>query len=492
MEDIRAKREASFAQAAAGLDEKARSMLHDMLFNDPFYYGDIEWSGENGVDLVLESPGCESYRRHLTLCNASGLPEGDYVWLCFEDGELLRDGKDYILTGQTSPEAEGEQTPFAIRFSDAKAVSRVYRAGLSAAYDRAWDVLWGAAEQILYRADAEGPLNEKERALLPLLREIYQLKPWAFGKLTGRFPLLKERAARFGYRGLVRSIEKLEAGFFGKWKQIRFNQLTLTINRLEYEPLWRELFEQITDSQAEYPSCTEAECSPKLLKRVRDAVERRLHSYGYSGTYPDFYKREPLRGMHHTALTPYFQDYIVGLHKNTAYRIHCRESYCGELRLALLSGTELLRRGEEMGDIYSCMFHANGRRLLRETEWSISMDDAASLSKLERQLRIAVKRAELKNLDKDEQEKSASCQLKPPKKMLRPLLWLSGLWTVMWFALFMPLASLGFALMTGDIRNFTEILTDPIWLPFFPGTWLAMFLLMLICQKLVRSANRKK
>ena len=47
MEDIRAKREASFAQAAAGLDEKARSMLHDMLFNDPFYYGDIEWSGEN-------------------------------------------------------------------------------------------------------------------------------------------------------------------------------------------------------------------------------------------------------------------------------------------------------------------------------------------------------------------------------------------------------------------------------------------------------------
>ena len=42
MEDDRAKREASFAQAAAGLDEKARSMLHDMLFNDPFYYGDID------------------------------------------------------------------------------------------------------------------------------------------------------------------------------------------------------------------------------------------------------------------------------------------------------------------------------------------------------------------------------------------------------------------------------------------------------------------
>ena len=82
--------------------------------------------------------------------------------------------------------------------------------------------------------------------------------------------------------------------------------------------------------------------------------------------------------------------------------------------------------------------------------------------------------------------------LKPPKKALWTLLWLSGLWTVMWFVLFMPLASLAFALMTGDIRNFTEILTDPIWLPFFPGTWLAMFLLMLLCQKLVRSANRKK
>ena len=99
MEDIRAKREASFAQAAAGLDEKARSMLHDMLFNDPFYYGDIEWSGENGADLVLEIPVCESYRGHLTLCNASGLPEGDYESLCFVDGALLRDGEDYILTG---------------------------------------------------------------------------------------------------------------------------------------------------------------------------------------------------------------------------------------------------------------------------------------------------------------------------------------------------------------------------------------------------------
>ncbi len=109
------------------------------------------------------------------------------------------------------------------------------------------------------------------------------------------------------------------------------------------------------------------------------------------------------------------------MHKNTAYRIHCQESYCGGLRLVLLSGTELLRRGEEMGDIYSCMFNANGRRLLRKTEWSTSMDDAASLSKLERQLRIAVKRAELKKLDKDEQEKSASGQLKPPKKALRTL-----------------------------------------------------------------------
>ena len=120
------------------------------------------------------------------------------------------------------------------------------------------------------------------------------------------------------------------------------------------------------------------------------------------------------------------------------------------------------------------------------------MDDAASLSKLERQLRIAVKRAELKNLDKDEQEKSMSGPLKPPKKALWTLLWLSGLWMVMWFVLFMPLASLAFALMTGDIRNFTEILTDPIWLPFFPGGWLAFFLSMLLYQKLVRSANRKK
>lgn len=492
MEDIRAKREASFAQAAAGLDEKARSMLHDMLFNDPFYYGDIEWSGENGADLVLEIPVCESYRGHLTLCNASGLPEGDYESLCFVDGALLRDGEDYILTGETLPELEGEQELFAIRFSDAKAVSRVYRAGLSAAYDRAWDVLWGAAEQILYRADAEGPLNEKERALLPLLREIYQLKPWAFGKLTGRVPLLKERAARFGYRGLVRSIEKLEAGFFGKWEQLRFNQLTLTINRLEYEPLWRELFEQITASQAEYPSYVEAKCQPELLKRVRDTVEQLLHSYGYSGTYPDFYKREPLRGMHHTALTPYFQDYIVGMHKNTAYRIHCQESYCGGLRLVLLSGTELLRRGEEMGDIYSCMFHANGRRLLRKTEWSTETDDAATLSKLERQLRIAVKRAELKKLDKDEQEKSVSGPLKPPKKALWTLLWLSGLWMVMWFVLFMPLASLAFALMTGDIRNFTEIISDPFWLPFFLGTWLAIFLSMLLYLKFAESGNRKK
>ena len=492
MEDIRAKREASFAQAAAGLDEKARSMLHDMLFNDPFYYGDIEWSGENGADLVLEIPVCESYRGHLTLCNASGLPEGDYESLCFVDGALLRDGEDYILTGETLPELEGEQELFAIRFSDAKAVSRVYRAGLSAAYGRAWDVLWGAAEQILYRADAEGPLNEKERALLPLLREIYQLKPWAFGKLTGRFPLLKERAARFGYRGLVRSIEKLEAGFFGKWEQLRFNQLTLTINRLEYEPLWRELFEQITASQAEYPSYVEAKCQPELLKRVRDTVEQLLHSYGYSGTYPDFYKREPLRGIHHTVLTPYFQDYIVGLHKNTAYRIHCQESYCGGLRLVLLSGTELLRRGEEMGDIYSCMFHANGRRLLRKTEWSTETDDAATLSKLERQLRIAVKRAELKKLDKDEQEKSVSGPLKPPKKALWTLLWLSGLWMVMWFVLFMPLASLAFALMTGDIRNFTEIISDPFWLPFFLGTWLAIFLSMLLYLKFAESGNRKK
>lgn len=492
MEDNLAKREASFAQAAVGLDEKARSMLHDMLFNDPFYYGDMERSGENGVDLVLEIPGCKSYRRQLTLCNASGLPEGDYVPLCFEDGELLRDGKDYILTGQTPPEVEDEQTPFAIRFSDAKAVSRVYRAGLSAAYDRAWDVLWDAAEQILYRADAEGPLNEKERALLPLLREIYQLKPWAFGKLTGRFPLLKERAARFGYQGLVRCIEKLEAGFFGKWKQLRFNQLTLTINRLKYEPLWRELFEQITASQAEYPSCTEAECSPKLLKRVRDTVERLLHSYGYSGTYPDFYKREPLRGIHHTVPTPYFQDYIVGMHKNTVYRIHCQESYCGGLRLTLLSGTELLRRGEEMGDIYSCMFNANGRRLLRETAWVTPPDDAASLSKLERQLRIAVKRAELKKLDKDEQDRPAPNLPGSSKKVLWTLLWLSGLWTAVWFVLFMPLASLGFALMTGDIRNFTEIISDPLWLPLFPGAWLAMFLLMLLYQKLVGSANRKK
>lgn len=75
MKNDRAECEEQFRAAAAGLSTDTVDALHWICFEwDDYYYPEVELVG---AAARIEAGSGSAYRRTLTLCNVSGLPERD-------------------------------------------------------------------------------------------------------------------------------------------------------------------------------------------------------------------------------------------------------------------------------------------------------------------------------------------------------------------------------------------------------------------------------
>lgn len=417
---------------------------------------------ENCAELLLEDG------LFLSLSDADGLPadcEGypiDRIQLSF-----LADQNRFCLQGQFAP---GENVSgIALTFSGAAIRYEPYDCTEGIwAWENPWYGLSAIAACLCTRAQLPwARCNPAEAALLPLCREIAALRCWAqYDVSLIRFPLLKAMVKEYRRGKALHLLEQMEHAPANR-KRTAAVSLIRELCRREYAPVWRVIFNQFRASQAGYPSMAELLCAPQPLQETRSAIERQMAQNGYTGTYPDFVKRGSFKGLH--LENTYGRSYLLWNETHAQHHIHCAEAWGepGALTVQFLCGAALLRKGEACGDIYDCMFNANGRRYFRTIRYAAPAHTANGGS-LAQGVTIAMKKAQLQPLTKEEKQMDATAALN--WKLLCVFSLLGGGFAAVFWTLCMLLLTALIALIFGGpeaivplIRDFPWYLTGILW-----------------------------
>lgn len=384
-------------------NEKAINAF-ERLTNDTFYFTNFY---TNGNDIKIPVDGATSFTHFLVLENADNVP--DVAFHCMWNAKVFFDNEAnrYILSGVLDNWDTDTETEFEITFTDAHVEITVMSA--VSAFDREspWDYLIDIAENIIRKYSFSADyLNEKEKAILPLIAElckfsVYAYKPEEFN--TANFSILKGYLSKYKYTKVLKALSKVEEKYFSKNQFTLLSNFVSMLNCQKYEPLWRELFALITDSQKDYPQFIPTIYHEEILKQVRKKIQQLMEANGYSGTYPDFIKTGSLKGIR--TVNSYNSPFTVGFEKNVVSHIHCAEQLLEqEISINIVCGTELLKEYENPGDIFSCMFAAEGRRLFSTITFNVFDGEKSFINKADTIFAAAIKKAELRKLTRQERK----------------------------------------------------------------------------------------
>lgn len=162
------------------------------------------------------------------------------------------------------------------------------------------------------------------------------------------------------------------------------------------------------------------------------------------------------------------------LREMLCYHIHCTEEYFDEhLTVQFVCGTELLRKNETAGDIYSCLFNAKGRRLFQTVSYEsehINLDGENETDDLEQKVQIAVKKAELTKLTKEERKAMGDFGISYWKLYLSVFVVMGGLFSVFMTIGFMLIA-VAACLIFAQPQTIPSMFTEVPWWKLFLLTW---------------------
>lgn len=381
-----------------GLSEDVRDALR-ILIEAPAF----SRPSASGSTLKIVVRQCKAYTLTLILEGYTGLQDYDYDEYCFYT--LHKSDTEYQLIGEASNYERDEPEPCVIRFRDAN-VSVTLSNALSTAFSSdPWNYLLCVAEDILSKYDLCGEfLNEKEKALLPLMADLCKLnyfhvipKEFASPRLTAFSKLVAD-----GYAELLPHIKKIEESRRRKKRDSLTQKLIYKLCEVRYEPLWRSIYESIKESQADYPSLSDVHCTDKNITHAREHLQQYMESQGFTGIYPEFVKSGSQKKL--KVVESYGATYFVANENRAVYHVLFTESWIEDkIHISFISGTEFLKNNGSAGDIYSCLFNAKGRRLYDIPDVFFRgvtrLDDASQLEKV---ADIAIKRAELIPLTKEE------------------------------------------------------------------------------------------
>ncbi len=370
--------------------------------NERYMYTQIQQEGDHAAIYV---DNCSSFVQKLLLKDATGIPEKQYHELTFDRLQMFEDG--FVLSGCGYDLDTDESVPFSICFTDASVEVTCFRAGATdSLFDIPyWKYLCQTADEILRKRNLpEGAMNDEEKELIPLLREIVYISTRVGNDLEDPdLVLFRDWLSRYGYEDLLKQINRILALPADK-RQKPIAKLEKALSHKKYEPMCRELMEKIFRSQEPYPEKVSCHCSAELLGDIRDQIIKQLEAQGYKGQYPHFVKHGEIRGIR--MVDAFDESYCIGPEKNVIFYVSCREVMLGdELTIRFFSGTHCLRKNETAEDIWSCAFRDGGRRILRTVTFETKNDQCLreeASQELSQIVNIVVKRAELKKLTKEE------------------------------------------------------------------------------------------
>lgn len=490
LEQINDTEKQRFYEIAAALSDDTRATLWKLAQG-------VNWPTvtRHGNDLEIFVDGTEAYRRRLLLKNVNGIPAGEEED-CFAAIELSlsREGALYCLSGEMFDAMTDDYRVYHFTFEDAETVTEVYNAINSIClWDHPWNFLVTAASGIVAKAYLPGThCNNQELAMLPLLTEIAALDDWDElpEDFPFAFPALKALAQKHHCHALAMSFEALSQ------KAPDSDDYTAQVQKIieklcdqSVEPLWREIFNQICQSQENYPDKAEQCCPSTVLHATREAICNQMAQYGFSGEYPNFQKTGPLQGVHLEG--SYNNAYVLGPKAHMISRIHCIETVVDrELTVQFLCGTALLNSDEPQPDIYSCLFNAGGRRLFHHTEYSTLLYEPNfeyTPQDLSLCVAVAAKKSQLQRLTKDEQHSYSGMREASLRTFLMFLLVIGGVFGVAMTAVF-ALITMGVTWIVSGSSAIPSVLSQVPWVPILLFCWLAYGGTMGIISLL---ANRK-
>lgn len=346
-------------------------------------YGEMTIRRE-GQDYVVESPAHWSFWYRARLMEPSGMPVEKEIGF-FDPYELKEDVDAYILTGHISDLDYENVEDVQLRFSDAETTFGNLRLEPIDRYGRPWQCLADCGRELLHKAQMAGELlNDRERAILPMLRELGMVTGYGSDEEISGFDLLR---ARFTPE-LHPYLDQMERSI-KNWKKYRkyADQLLNRLNRVEYLPLWKKIRDEIADTQTDYPVSSHVD--PEVVRRIEEG----FHSRGYSGSYPEFVKTGTIEQSREMRS----HDTCKWVRKGTPGVFHIRVVELNMGQLQFLCGTELLTDGEQSLGFDSCGFDAKGGCFLRDVTWTEGDD-------LDRRLLLAAKKAELRKLTRQEKD----------------------------------------------------------------------------------------
>ncbi len=437
-------------QVLNGLPQDAVKLLRQWV------RGEMEADLSCAGDVLYIRPHISegAFVRRLVLEQVQGLPGKPY---CLEEmvleGTMHRDENGEIVLPYHIESADSDETiACEMRFLGAAVENIVYRADPANEFGAPWGRLCNLAGAVVEKYNLmPDTLNDKERALLPLLAELAVFStvssiPEGLRHGFSRWIALTEEI------GSEKAVCMLKA-FHAEWKHPdwrKMSALMKELNHIRNQELWCRIAAMLADSQAGYPAPHEAVPAPAEMDAYRAKITEILHAHGYAGTYPDFEKRGPACRTCVMSKTmsgwqnPDSRDRLIFRGQPGIYRIRCREDFSGGMpcvRLHYL--TTFPKKGQPEQDALTCMFENDGRSMMGQTYWTPDDEEDAMVS-LENAVLGAMLTAE-KRSPTGAQRK----QLGMPSRTenLRLILLLSLVLGVLFGILFTPAMALGMAVI---------------------------------------------
>ena len=404
-------RNALIRNAFSVFDEETKSVFESFMFEEENWRA--KFTDEENYTWI-EVCDSNSYVKYLLLKDAHGIPTlNEDNTITFTEMFRADDGR-FVINGLSENYVDDTKETISMSFTWAKSHVTLYSAMSALLYswqESPFENIRSVCMEIRFKSEISDSkyLNEKEKSLLPLINEIINISNWHFAFEGGEnvkhhsYGLLKAMASNWGYDSIVKHLTKMEksdpATFAFRREVI---QVSLLLSDKKYEPLLRGIYDELTESQAQY---TERECENTdagTLKSIKGRITKIMHENGYSGKYPEYTKYSQIKAPR--LLNSYFQSYVIANEKRVQHIVRFSMSDSVENDTVFLNAScagAALKKDEDADDLFGMSFNAKGKRWTYNVSKEISLADEYN-DELKLLVLTAIKKAQVEKLTKCE------------------------------------------------------------------------------------------
>ncbi len=252
---------------------------------------------ENSIILTIEE--MHSYRRSLVLTQAEF--SGDlFPYIYITNYTLTQAQENSVLQLQAVYGTDPNEHCLRIEFAQAYLKDEIFSAMEVPEFQNPWHYLAAIARELEVKDENKVALTPKESALLPLCRALVMLVAYGNWRVDIDRQVLSPLFTEFTWpnrdriqRRLTRIAKVGSPNTARRW----LSSLITELIDQKYEPVWREIYTRLADSQAGLPR--RADEPDAFRQQIRQQIADGLHAQGFQGEYPEFHRADSPRKVLH-------------------------------------------------------------------------------------------------------------------------------------------------------------------------------------------------